>query len=149
MKRGLLYLLVLATLASCAKDAAVDEPRVDGAEEKIYASIDATEDGEDSESDTRVELNNKKQTVWTAGDQFMTFSNDGFKLWQFDGKTGDRSGSFIHAGNYGTPEPGYVDYDQHYAVYLADLTYGAYSDKSPKFYTTLPSTITHNMKTTN
>lgn len=138
MKRGLLYLLALVTLASCAKDAAVDEPRVDGAEEKIYASID---DSEYSAYDgTRVELNDKKQTVWTAGDKIMTFSNDALKLWQFDGKTGDRSGSFIYAHNYGPPKPGYVDYDQYYAIYLADLTYGAYSDKSPIFYTTLPST---------
>lgn len=140
MKRTLLYILALVTLASCTQDAVVDEPRVDGAENKIYATIDATEDVEDSDSDTRVELNNKKQTVWTAGDQIMTFSNDGFKLWQFDGKTGDRGGSFIHAGNYGTPDASYVNYDQHYAVYLADFTYGAYSNKSPKFYTTLPST---------
>lgn len=124
---------------SCTQNA-VDEPRMDNAENKIYASIDASEDGENGDSETRVELNNKKQTVWTAGDHIMTFSNDGFKLWQFDGKTGDRSGSFIHAGNYGTPDPGYVNYDQHYAIYLADFTYGAYSDKSPMFYTTLPST---------
>ena len=128
-----------ALLASCAQDAAVDEPRMESAMNKIYATIDDSEYA-NSDDDTRVELNDKKQTVWTAGDRIMTFSNDGFKLWQFDGKTGDRSGSFIYVHNYGKPDLSYVNYDQHYAVYLADFTYGAYSDKSPTFYTTLPST---------
>lgn len=143
MKRILLYILALATLASCTQDAAVEESRMDSAENKIYASIDATEDGEDSDSDTRVELNNKKQTVWTAGDQIMTFSNDGFRLWQFDGKTGDRSGSFTHVSNLGTPDTSFVNYDKYYAVYLSDMTYAAFNDKSPAFFTTLPSTQTY------
>ena len=125
---------------ACTHDTINETKKEDSGADIIYASIDDMVDAEAENGDTRVELNDKKQTVWTAGDRIMTFSNDGFGLWQFDGKTGDRSGSFIYIHNYGTPEPGYVDYDQYYAIYLADLTYGGYSDMSPMFFTTLPST---------
>lgn len=139
MKRGLLYLLVLATLASCAKDAAVDEPRVDGAEEKIYASID---DSEYSAYDgTRVELNDKKQTVWTAGDKIMIFEFGKIYEWKFDGKTGDRNGSFSKTGtSYTDPYGETTNYDKYYALYLSDLTVAQFSDKSPGFGTTIPAT---------
>ena len=139
MKRGLLYLLALVTLASCAKDAAVDEPRVDGAEEKIYASID---DSEYSAYDgTRVELNDKKQTVWTAGDKILTFEYGKIYEWKFDGKTGDRNGSFSKTGqSYTDPYWESTIYDQYYAVYLSDLAVVQFVDKSPGFVTTLPAT---------
>lgn len=140
MKRGLLYLLVLATLASCAKDAAVDEPRVDGAEEKIYATIDDS-DYADSDDDTRVELNDKKQTVWTAGDKILTFENGNIYERKFDGKTGDRNGSFSKTGtSYTDPYGETTNYDKYYALYLSDLTVAQFSDKSPGFGTTIPAT---------
>ena len=139
MKRGLLYLLALVTLASCAKDAAVDEPRVDGAEEKIYASIDDSEYS--AYDDTRVELNNKKQTVWTAGDKILTFEFGNIYEWKFDGKTGDRNGSFSKTGtSYTDPYGKTTNYDQYYALYLSDLSIAQFSDKSPGLGTTLPAT---------
>lgn len=139
MKRRILYIFIAMLLASCTQDVVVDKQSAQSANNRIYASIDTTEDAEDGGVDTRVELNSKKQTVWTAEDQILTFSNDGFYLWQFDGKTGDRAGSFIFVSNYGKPDASIVNYDKYYAVYLADLTYYAYSDKSPIFFTTLPS----------
>lgn len=140
MKRTILYIFIAALLASCVQDAAVKEPCNNNSEDRIYASIDDMVDAEAENGDTRVELNDKKQTVWSAEDRIMTFSNDGFGLWQFDGKTGDRSGSFIYIYNYGTPDLSFVNYDQYYAVYLADVTYSAYTDKSPVFITTIPQT---------
>lgn len=140
MRRVLLCVFATTMFAACTHNTINEAKKEVSGAEIIYASIDATTDTEDNDSNTRVELNDKKQTVWTAGDNIFTFDNRGFKLWMFDGKTGDRSGSFIHIGNYGTPDPGYVNYDQYYAIYLADLSYGAYSDKSPMFFTTLPST---------
>lgn len=103
--------------------------------EKIYASIDNFES-----SDTRVELNNKKQTVWTEGDEILVFHNSYIRGYTFDGKTGDRSGSFTHTSNYGAPSDNFKVYDQYYAVHLPLTTYGKYSDNTPAFYTTIPAT---------
>ena len=93
-----------ALLASCAQDAAVDEPRMESAMNKIYATIDDSEYA-NSDDDTRVELNDKKQTVWTAGDKITVFYSEDVEVWQFDGNTGDRSGSFSYLGGYGYKNP--------------------------------------------
>ena len=139
MKRGLLYLLVLATLASCAQDS-ISEVQMDSAVNKIYASIDDS-DYADSDDGTRVELNNKKQTVWTAGDKILTFEYGSIIEWKFDGKTGDRNGSFSKTGkSYTDPYKETTIYDQYYAVYLSDLAVVQFSDMSPGFVTTLPAT---------
>ena len=139
MKRGLLYLLVLATLASCAKDS-ISEVQMDSAVNKIYASIDDS-DYADSDDGTRVELNDKKQTVWTAGDKIMIFEFGKIYEWKFDGKTGDRNGSFSKTGtSYTDPYGKTTNYDKYYALYLSDLTVAQFSDKSPGFGTTLPAT---------
>lgn len=126
-------------LVSCAQDATVDEPRMDNAENKIYASIDALEDGENGDSETRVELNNKKQTVWTAGDQITVFYSEDIEVWQFDGNTGDRSGSFSYLGGYGYKNPNINYKNKYYALYLANLTFASYNDGTPAFTTTVPS----------
>lgn len=129
-----------ALLASCAQDAAVDEPRMESAMNKIYATIDDSEYA-NSDDDTRVELNDKKQTVWTAGDKILTFGDGYIYEWKFDGKTGDRGGSFTHTGlTFNDPLAGSTIYDQYYAVYLADLQLSQFNDYSPAFITTLPAT---------
>ena len=137
MKRGLLYLLALVTLASCAQDS-ISEVQIDGAVNKIYASIDDS-DYADSDDGTRVELNDKKQTVWTEGDLIMTFYHKDISVYAFDGKTGDRNGSFTYSGYLSKNDYGLV-YDQHYALYLADAVIAGFPDKTPAFYTTLPHT---------
>ena len=126
-------------MASCTEDAAVDEPRMESAMNKIYATIDPTEDNNDSDSDTRVELNDKKQTVWTAGDQITVFYSEDVEVWRFDGNTGDRSGSFSYLGGYGYKNPNINYKNKYYALYLADLTIAYYNDGTPAFTTTVPS----------
>ena len=127
-----------ALLASCAQDAAVDEPRMESAMNKIYATIDDSEYA-NSDDDTRVELNDKKQTVWTAGDKITVFYSEDVEVWQFDGNTGDRSGSFSYLGGYGYKNPNINYKNKYYALYLADLTIAYYNDGTPAFTTTVPS----------
>lgn len=113
---------------------------MDSAVNKIYASIDDS-DYADSDDGTRVELNDKKQTVWTAGDKIMIFEFGKIYEWKFDGKTGDRNGSFSKTGtSYTDPYGKTTNYDKYYALYLSDLTVAQFSDKSPGFGTTLPAT---------
>lgn len=124
---------------SCTQNA-VDEPRMESAMNKIYATIDDSEYA-NSNDDTRVELNNKKQTVWTAGDKILTFEYGNIYEWKFDGKTGDRNGSFSQTGeSYTDPYWETTIYDQYYAVYLSDLAVVQFGDMSPGFVTTLPAT---------
>ncbi len=50
---------------------------------------------------SKTQLNDKTQTVWTAGDQVATFhQTEGAEIYLFDGKTGDRNGSFTYQGTY-------------------------------------------------
>lgn len=129
-------LLLFATLlfAACT-DANIDEAaNVSDIGEKIYATID------NIEGDTRVELNDKLQTVWTEGDEILTFNNDHIKRWTFDGNTGDRSGSFTLTKTYDGPSTDKVVYDKYYALHLSANSYSWFSDKSPAFLTSVPST---------
>lgn len=139
MRRSIFYLLVATLLASCTQDS-ISEVQIDSAVNKIYASIDDS-DYADSDDGTRVELNDKKQTVWTAGDQIMKFGDGYLHEFVFDGKTGDRNGSFSYTGtSYYDPYAGSTIYDQYYAVYLADAAVAQFNDLSPGFVTTLPAT---------
>ena len=133
MKKGLLFLFVAVFAASCA-DNRINEITNNNCEaDQIYASID------DFDEETRVELNDNKQTVWTAGDEIITFYSDAIKLYKFNGNTGDRAGSFSYMGTYDYTNSNII-YDQHYAVYLADLSIAYLDDGSPVFVTTLPAT---------
>ena len=81
---------------------------------KLYATI--AKPIYNSEGDTRVEFNTKKQTVWTEDDQIIVFGPDEFSLWQFDGKTGERTGSFSFVGE----DEAYDMFDsstEYYALY--------------------------------
>lgn len=86
-----------------------------------------------------MELNEKRQTVWNKGDKIFVSCNSYFREYTFDGKTGDRSGSFTHTANYGKPNAS-VNYDKYYAVHLTTYRYGWYNDGTPIFYTALPAT---------
>lgn len=137
MKRAISYLWIACFLTSCTTDA-VNETHKEHTDDKIYVYI---EDSYNTESNTRVELNDMKQTVWTAGDKIITFGDGYMSEWEFDGNTGDRNGSFTRTGIvYDDPYVESTNYDQHYAVYLSDIEVAQYSDKSPAFVTTLPAT---------
>ena len=108
MKRFLSFVLAAISTIACTQRE-IEEARLSPDGDKIYASIASTE--------TKVQLNDLKQTVWTEGDQIYVIGPDIYAVYQFDGKTGDRSGSFTKVG-WGTPPGTYgVYFDQYYAVY--------------------------------
>lgn len=85
MKRVLLYVLAATMLAACTRNEIDEINNNSPQQEYVYASF---------EEDTRVELNDKKQTVWTKDDMFIRLGDNIHDVWQFDGMTGDRGGKF-------------------------------------------------------
>lgn len=133
MKRILLLSLIVILGVACVQDSVEEQSSKIVADNKIYASIG------DLETETRVELNRSKQTVWTESDQITVFHSDDVEVWEFDGKTGDRSGSFSYRGSYNY-QNSKIDYkNKYYALYLADLIIAYYDDGTPVFSTTVPS----------
>lgn len=86
MRRILIFTLFASLLYSC-QDAKIDEA-VNNIQPKEYIHATISKD------DTRVELNNHKQTVWTEGDMIIRFGDNIHDVWMFEGKTGDRGGKF-------------------------------------------------------
>jgi hypothetical protein len=103
---------------------------------RIYASISDIEG--DFDAETRVELNESKQTVWTENDDIYIFEDGYIYVYTFDGKTGDRSGSFSHTRSYSYQPFGAI-FDKYYAVHLADLMIASFNDNTPAFFTILPA----------
>ncbi len=90
MRKSVIFLMLATLFAACTKDRTEDVALTDGT--KIYATI-ADMEG----ADGRVQLNDKKQTVWNAGDSiYVHHQTEGLLTYQFDGKDGDRSGSFTY-----------------------------------------------------
>ena len=81
--------LLSGALLSCTQDTTEDISFDAIGRDVIYAKLS---------EDDRVQLNEKQQMTWTAGDTVFVvgYSNKVYKLqgYKFDGATGDRSGSF-------------------------------------------------------
>ena len=90
MKRFLLFALVATMFAACVTDATEDVAVGVETSETLTVSF---------EGDSRIQLQNGK-TVWNAGDLVSVFylSNANQK-WQFQGKTGDRTGNLKRVSN--------------------------------------------------
>ncbi len=119
MKRIVSIALAALLMGACAQDK-TEDIGLDG--KKIYASIESTDTA------GRVLLNEQKQTVWTAGDQIWAIHRtEGLTAWQFDGQTGDRSGSFSYMGSLNYDLSAYENLNEYYAFYplSALYTYGA------------------------
>lgn len=109
MRRLFIFALLAIVVSACTKTE-IDAERPTAVEEEvIYATI---EDGEQ----TRVELNANKQTVWTKGDQIVRYGTNIYDVWTFNGKTGDRSGSFKYYGEW-SQKPNYNFNGKYYAFY--------------------------------
>lgn len=121
MKNILHIALLFALLASSCRE--------DELEKNQFTSVDSltfTASFEGNESRTYVEEGNLLR--WTEGDQISLFvANTLNKRYQFDGITGDCSGSFSEVGNSSDTD---VDINNHYAVYPYDenisMTYAGY-----------------------
>ena len=113
--RNYFILALLATMfVACTSDQ-TEDVALKVEENVIYASID--------EPECRVQLNEKCQTVWTKNDQIVVFNVNEYALYQFMGKTGDRSGSFTRVGSGQAPGNSYK-FDQYYALFFAPVLVG-------------------------
>lgn len=90
MKKILIGVLSAILILACTKREDIDILPDDG--NKIYASIVDVE--------SKVELNDQKKSVWTENDEIMVYTPNQTASYRFDGKTGDRSGSFTIISNY-------------------------------------------------
>lgn len=119
MKRYILFVLSAISVIACTQPE-IEEAKVSPDGDKIYASIASTE--------TKVQLNDLKQTVWTEGDEIYVIGPDIYALYQFDGETGDRSGSFTIVATSTPPNQDSHNYhfDQYYAIYSWNASYSGY-----------------------
>lgn len=119
MRKLFIFTLLATLFTACTQDIVVEvispEP-----EEYIFATI---------EDETRVELNHNMKTVWTTGDMILRMGNKTLDGWRFNGKTGDRKGSFTRQVTFN----GYIDYDfnnRYVAIYpyASSISYGTFSN---------------------
>lgn len=87
MKKFLLYVIAATLFAACSVDTWEDMPiQTPDSSEEFYVSFD--------EEDSRIQLGDAGQPVWTEGDQISIFNRSNANdKYQFAGKTGDTSGS--------------------------------------------------------
>lgn len=117
--------LSLLLLSACTRDN-IDRSGTEANSRMIYAHM--------ADDESRVQLNDKLQTVWNADDYIITIGEDMYELWQFTGNTGDRSGSFTFvdsADPYDIDCGGY-----YYACYPYDMFVGvgAFQDNTPALF---------------
>lgn len=108
-KINILLVLASVMLASCAKDTTVDQTADGSIKKTIFATIQ-------NEDDSRVQINENAQTVWTEGDQITVIGPNTYARYKFNGVTGDRAGSFELAENYASRPGAPID---RFATYYA------------------------------
>ena len=95
MKRFLLFSLVATIFAACVTDSAQDSVIKNEAPESLTISF---------EDDSRIQLQNGK-TVWSKGDLVSVFyRSNANQKWQYQGETGERSGSITRVTNAGATQ---------------------------------------------
>lgn len=96
MRKVLIAAISIVPIAACSKKEDID---ILPDKDKIYATIQNFEDG-----GTKVQLNDKIETVWSSGDTIRTFLPGKISNYVFDGKSGDRAGSFTWVNDLGIYE---------------------------------------------
>lgn len=122
--------LVATLFAGCVKDR-VNELSVDSFGKKIHASIEPTE--------SRVQLDVNKHTVWNADDKIVLYEDGACSVLSFDGKTGDRSGTFTVQKSFNA---NIQTNGAHYALYSCDnqqFMAGSWSDGTLALFATVPA----------
>ena len=100
----------------CVQDS-VEEVAMFAGDDKIFATISAFD------SEERVQLDENQQTVWSAEDKIVVQSNAELAVYQFDGQTGDRGGSFTKMLDGGTLPDDYKFEGKYYALYPYEAWY--------------------------
>ncbi len=95
MKKFLLFVIVAIMLAACSTDT-TENVASTLPYDVLYVSV-----GDEDES--RIQLDGNSRIVWNEGDKVSVFNKtNGNECWQFDGKTGDMSGTLSKvSGNAG------------------------------------------------
>ncbi len=126
----ILSLMISVFFASCSKDNSAVDKTPEVAQNKIYASI--------GDLETRVQLNTELQTVWNEGDEITVMGPGIYSQWSFDGKTGDRTGSFSNVESY---DPNVEKFTKYLAVYPAhgNLDYDATTAIKSEVIVNLPA----------
>lgn len=122
-------MLVVALLAACTRDSLNGKEPGNDAD-----TINATIEDYNVDVETRAELKDNKHNVWTENDEIAVYYYGGRKLYRFNGKTGDRSGSFTLFDEFAS-DLSDVEFDKYYALYAdkksffgdydATLTFGS------------------------
>lgn len=126
MKKILFALICALPALSCVREEIKESPADDNAGRKVYASIENI--------DTKVQLNAERKTVWTENDTIVVMTPEHWSYYRFDGKTGDRNGSFswladdeeIVPSDYGVKSP--------IAIYSYKSARGVGTDNSGNMY---------------
>ena len=112
MRRSFILALATIVFVGCVKDM-TNDVAVGLGGKRYYATIAPIE--------SRVQLNSQKQTVWNAGDEIVIFTPDNtIQIASFDGKTGDRNGSFTTTKSYTLSND--AGLTASYAVYASNAT---------------------------
>lgn len=116
MKKLLIFAVVATMFAACSKDATQDLAAAKPID-KFYATI--------ADNDSRVQLNNACQTVWTKYDRVAVFNKTSDKCqYDFTGQTGDIKGELSYYDGRGN---GY-EIDKVIAVYPYNSANDIYED---------------------
>lgn len=132
MKRFLPLALLTSLFVGCVQDQISDIPVVLDSHQ-LYATIDLPEN--------RVQLDKNQHTTWTEKDQIVVLSNSEYAVYEFDGKTGDREGSFTKIADGGAISSDYLFKNKSYALYPYETYYGygGFSDGTPAIFAEIPS----------
>lgn len=107
MRRFALLTLLVMGFTACTQNTIDEASNAQANVKHIYATF---------EQNTRVELNEEKQTVWTEGDRIVRFANGVHDVWEFAGETGDKGGTFNYIG-YFDDGINFDFGDKYYALY--------------------------------
>ena len=137
MRRYLIVAVLAAMFAACTTDETNDVVMNVGGRNVVYASI--------GEAECRVQLNDKCQTVWTKDDLIYVFSKTETSLYRFNGKTGDKTGSFTLEGSADPLGDNYKFNGKSYAVYdyYNFSGYGGFSDGTIALFSEIQSEQTY------
>ena len=91
MKKILLFISAICAAIGCTTDTTMDAALALDSSEKLTVTFD---------DESRIQLNENLKTVWTKGDLVSVFyKSDANDCFQFDGETGDRSGTLSRVEN--------------------------------------------------
>ena len=136
MNRFVYTLMACAFIfSSCVREEMEKSPLP---EDKVYASIEG--------SSTKVQLNEYMKTVWTENDSIWVVTPDKAAFYRFDGKTGDREGSFSWVadetwGGEWDGHPSEYGFQGYNALYLSSENWGGigcFADGRPYFFCMAP-----------